>query len=240
MAMVAVVAATPALAEKPASFCFNEWPPYAQLKDGEVSGISIEIIRAAAKKTGRDVEFFGMPWKRCLKMVEEGHINAVIDAAKRDAYLQGATSFSIYADTFWVHEDSDIQKVDDLEKRRIGLINGYEYTPELTQRIERLEMNVDLAVDDPTNIRMLAFKRLDAIIGDSVGTLYFARTHGLKLRPLLPPFNVDPLFVSFNRDQTALQRDFENAFKDLLADGTVDTVYRKYVGLGFYDLTAGN
>lgn len=224
---------------KTVSFCFNEWPPYATMDMGKAAGVSVEIIRAASKIIGHEAEFTELPWKRCLQMVKEGRIDAVIDAAKRDDYLQGPTSFSVYADTFWVHEDSKAKRIDDLRDGRIGLINGYEYAPRLTRRIADLGMTVELAVDDPANIRMLAFKRLDAIIGDTVGTLHFARSHRLSLRPLLPPFNTDPLYASFNRNRSALQRQYDQAFKALIEKGTVDEVYRTHVGQGFRDLIGG-
>ena len=70
------------------TFCFNDWPPYSQMVDGKPSGISVEILREAATRSGLRPPFVALPWNRCLQNVRGGMIDAVIDAGPREEFLQ--------------------------------------------------------------------------------------------------------------------------------------------------------
>ncbi len=47
---------------------------------GVLTGFSLDLIRMAYARLGREVEFIGdIPWARCQRMVEEGRINFAMD-----------------------------------------------------------------------------------------------------------------------------------------------------------------
>ncbi len=214
------------------SFCFNNWAPYAVQEEAAVSGISFDVLRAAAERVGLSAHFQELPWNRCLEMVRQGRIDAVLDAAKRDEFLQGPTSYSEYNNTFWVRADSEITEFsfDALRGKRIGLIDGYKYPDALTRDIEAAQMVIDSSVDDATAIRKLAFSRVDVIIGDFVSTLLFSREHNLQIRALTPTHSADPLYPSFNPDRAELQRAIDSELAAMHADGAIDSIYEKYLG----------
>ena len=76
-------------------------------------------------------------------------------------------------------------------------------------------------------IRTLSAGRVAAIIADLASTLHFARKNELEIRPILPSYSADRLYTSFNKDKAALQRTFDRAFHDLMAEGFVDRIYRE-------------
>ena len=59
-------------------FCFSPWPPYAHVQDGEATGVSIEILREAARRARLEASFHEYPWKRCLHLVTQGELDAVV------------------------------------------------------------------------------------------------------------------------------------------------------------------
>ena len=215
-----------------ARFCFNEWRPYAFVRDGRPVGISVEIMTAATRLAKMDAVFTELPWNRCLAMVRQGELDAVLDAAKRDEFLQGPTSYSVYSNTIWVRGDSPVKRLDfpALRNATIGLVDGYEYPPELLSKIAAHGIKIEMSVDDSTNLRKLAFDRVQAIVGDYVGTLFEARETGLDMRALEPDHSADRLYPSFFRGRAGLQRVIDGALAKLVSDGFVDSVYRKYVG----------
>lgn len=223
---------------KEISFCFNDWPPYSKLENDKPAGISVEILREAARRAGYSATFRELPWKRCLDLVKKGEIDAVIDAADRDEFLQGPVSVSLYTNTFWVHDKSGLKKLDfeALRGKTIGLVNGYKYPKQLSDDIARAEMKIDYAVDDATNLRKLGFGRVDVIVADHVSTLLEVKTKGLTLTPLSPAHSADRLYASFNPARQAAQKTINDALAAMLADGFVDRVYRRHLGIGFKDV----
>lgn len=219
-----------------ATFCYNDWPPMTQTVSGRAEGISIAMIREAGRRIGVATEFREFPWKRCLLLVEKGEIDAVIDAAKRKEFIHGQASFSGYSDTIWIRRTDDPRNLSDLKGASFGLVEGFSYDDKTTGAIEALDATVAFAVDDPTNIRKLAFGRVDAIIADLASTLHFAQTNKLEIQPILPPVYVEPLYVSFNKDRAPLMARFDAAFRRLLDEGFADTVYARYLGMTFSEL----
>ena len=219
-------------------FCFNEWPPYTYFKNGKATGVSVAILSEAAGRAGLEPKFQELPWKRCLNMVLAGRIDAVVDAAQRDEYLQGPVSHSIYTDTFWVRAGSAITAVNlqDMRDKSIGLVSGYKYGKALAPMIASPAVDKEYSVDDTSNVRMLKFGRVDVIVGDHVGTKSIADKLGVSLRPLLPSPSFDRLYPSFNRNQTQLHRKIDDALKTMMDDGTVDAIYRREIGIPFADL----
>lgn len=218
------------------SFCFNDWPPYATKSADGAAGISVSIIEQAAQRIGIQVSFQELPWNRCLQKVKDGEVDAVIDAAERPEFIQGPTSFSLFSDTFWVREDSGIKNYSDISGGRVGLVDGYNYSGPLLAYLDDLKLQREMTIDDPTNIRKLAFGRVKVIIADFASTLLFARQHSLKISPILPPFSYDHLYASFSQDRAEIQRRFDQSFSELLKDGSIDAVYQQYLGTGYSEM----
>lgn len=226
---------SPAAAEATVDYCFNHWPPYATLDKGETKGISITVLREASRRAGYEARFVELPWKRCLQAVERGKIDAVIDAAERDEFLQGPASFSVYTNTFWFRAGETVggNLPGALKGRRIGLVAGYTYGDELESAIEAAGIVTDLASNDANNVDKLVARRVDAIIGDYVSTRLYAETNGLRLTPALPHYSVDRLFPSFNKERAAVHNDIDAALSTMIEDGTVDRIYLDALGIRF-------
>jgi len=216
-------------------FCFNSWPPYAWVEDGEPVGISIDILREAARRAGLTATFGHLPWKRCLQLVQEGKFDAVVDAAERDEFTQGPSSYVVYTDTIWVREDDPLTAANPqaLRGRTLGIVDGYHYGNGLT---EDPRIVLEPAVNDEMNIRKLAFGRVDAIIADFTSTMAFALANQLRIRPLLPHISFDRLYPSFNKGRGKLQASINRAIAKMLEDGFVDRVYRKHIGSSLREL----
>ncbi len=222
------------------SFCFNDWPPYTEMTKNGPDGISVEIVKQAARLVGIKIRFFKMNWNDCLEKVGLGELDAVMDAAERKEFLQGPTSFSSYTDTIWVRNNSGITHYDDLSGTEIGIVKGFKYTKGLFDLFERLNLKVVYGADDPTNIRNLAQGKFDSTVADLASTFAFVRQHKLRVHPILPPFSVDRLYISFNREKVELQRDFDRAFAELLKQGVVDRVYEQYIGVAYASFESTN
>lgn len=218
--------------------CFNDWPPYTFVHDGVPGGISVDLARLTAERIGKRAVFSQLPWNRCLDAVREGKQDAILDAADRPEFRQGPTSFSAYSNTFWVRVGDPARRYapEILRGRRIGLVHGYYYPEDLLDLMRSASESIDYSVDDATNLRKLAFGRVDAVIADLASTLILARTEELPLRPLSPSHSADALYVSFNARLTGLQREFDAALRVLIESGAADRVYHRHVDMGICEV----
>lgn len=204
------------------------------MNEGEVQGISVDIAREATRRAGLEVRFQELPWNRCLEMVRQGRMDAVLDAAPREKFITVATSFSSYTNTVWVRSDDPQERLDfaALAERRMGLVDGYWYPDDLLARIYEAGMEIDRSVDERTAIRKLAFGRVDAIVADRVVTQQFANRYNLSLRPLVPDHSSDPLYMSFNKEKTDLRDAVGAALAEMMRDGTVRDIFVRHLGPG--------
>ncbi|ODN41794.1 substrate-binding periplasmic protein [Piscirickettsia litoralis] len=68
----------------------NYWYPFVFTKDGQVTGLQTDIIKAALTKAGFEYSITPLPWKRCLSEMKKGKVDAAATAsykAKRAVYM---------------------------------------------------------------------------------------------------------------------------------------------------------
>lgn len=66
--------------------CMDEdWFPYTFVKYGENFGIHIDIVRAAFKSLDYHLDITAKPWKRCLRELEVGDVEAIFPASYKES-----------------------------------------------------------------------------------------------------------------------------------------------------------
>ncbi len=217
--------------QKPLTFCFENWKPYSFIDTNhQPSGLTIQLIELAAKRLDIPVSFELLPWKRCLFKVENGQADAVVDASKREAFLQGPTALTFYTNTIWVHTHDtlrDLPSLSILAGRRAGYVDGYSYDP---RYLTIAGIKIDYSPDEATALRKLDAARVDYAIADYVSTKHLLKKRSLNIRDLRPFPSVSPLYLSFHKSRATEQRLFDATFKAMQEDGTVDAAYQTYIG----------
>lgn len=151
----------------------DAWYPVNGNPNASKPGYMVEIARTILAKHGHALDYRIAPWKRSILEVRRGDADCIIGAYKTDApdfifpdNAWGKAAFNIYtkSDSTWVYQG--LAKLDEI---RIGVIEGYSYSPELDQYIveKRTAANVQVTSGDNAleqNIRKLFANRLDAII----------------------------------------------------------------------------
>src|SRR5215469_14963004 len=53
------------------------FPPFTEFKDGKAEGLAVDIVGAAAKRSGIEVEFIPVPFAQVQRTLEDGRAEAV-------------------------------------------------------------------------------------------------------------------------------------------------------------------
>lgn len=218
-----------------------EWPPYVS-SDLPGNGASGEIVRAAFKAVGYDLEIRFFPWARTLHETKE---NQAIVGFFPEYYSEDRGKRFLYSESIGVSHVGVItsrkqpiywDKISDLNKYRIGVVRDYINTPEFDLAVAEGELKVEEATSDTINIRKVLAGRIDMAVTDVFTFFYLKNTdpqlqsknNTLTANPQL--LGVNELFVCFKKGQTGieLQRLFNEGLRQIDAKSMQDRYMEKY------------
>lgn len=189
-------------------------PPYymgdSTVVDAERPGVSIELVRTAAKEAGIDVEFVRMPWVRCQKSLQKGEIDAIFNASFKEERLE----FGVYpmagakpdparriaTVTYSLYRlkggpvDWNGMKIDGLDGP-VGAQSGYSIIEDLT----RMGVKTEETQASTTNFKKLASKRIPAVATlDVTGDAVLATGEFPTIEKVALPLVTKDYFVMFS------------------------------------------
>jgi len=174
-----VVSAT-AQAPKTLRACTVAWPPFVTINGGKIAGSDTRILQVVAQKLGFSaVEISDIPWKRCLKMAEEGSMDIVYPASKnpeREAYLHYPQTALhpvsyVFVTKAGARQEWTTKKDVSSLPQPIGIPLGYSIAEQLhKEKGVQFDENVK---DDESNLQKLVLGR--------VGTIIIEKMNGLDL-----------------------------------------------------------
>ncbi|XOV78289.1 MAG: substrate-binding periplasmic protein [Aestuariibacter sp.] len=201
-----------------------DWAPYI---DREICGqgwVQQAVVGAFIRKGYRVVSYF-VPWKRAVAMTERGMVDAlypeytispiamsdIFPRQKRLSLLEMSEPFPGGSVSFWKRKDTDIDFDGNLLALRnvsIGVVAGYENTPEFDALMDQRYFAVNTAMNDWANVRKLYGGRISLIVGDPE-VFKFAIRQNLpadeakqyfdELETVTPHLAEHPLFLAFSK-----------------------------------------
>lgn len=220
----------------------QNYPPYEMIsKQGDLTGLHIDLISATAKQLGIAIEFKSVPWKRALYMVKHGKADAVSyigKTPKREAFAifhdENILSYGSYV-FFTLNEyKSKIHfegQLKQLQPYRIGTVMGYDYSPKLN--------NADyLTIDNQSKSENALFKRLlnkhfHIGLGDKAHIALLARQNGASknIHYLSPALSYIPHYIAFSRakNHDILAKKFGQTMHEFKATPEYQDLLSKYL-----------
>jgi polar amino acid transport system substrate-binding protein len=216
--------------------------PTAYMEDGKPSGILVDVVTEAFRRTGHQFEIQLMPWARCLAEIRSGRVDgifSVFQLPERNGFLT-YTSIPIINEVlaFFVPADSDLKFSGDIAQLRgfkIGTIRGTSYG---TKVDSALNAGVWSAVVETNNIDslvgMLVLKRIDLAVGYRHVVLEAAKKKGYlgKIKELSPSIDAIPSYLAFTkqRDYSEVVASFDRELTSMKNDQSLRAIYEKYLG----------
>ncbi|MBL4940540.1 MAG: transporter substrate-binding domain-containing protein [Colwellia sp.] len=169
-------------AEKILTLATLNWPPYigeGLCNKGWVFQFTVALLTSRGYQV--NIQFF--PWARSVKLVEQGKIDIlfpeyfiessapsdVIANKKRRELLVLSNKFPGGEIALLKRKGYQFELKEDLSNlkgRLIGVVRGYQNTPEFDAMMDAKLFDVIKAVDELQLMKLLAAKRVDFIIGD--------------------------------------------------------------------------
>jgi len=234
------------LAGEPLLMRTLENPPLAYTdENGDITGVLVEGIREAVRRTGHEVEFRIDPWKRVLKEVAEGNADAAFNAGlTKERQAWGLYNESVLIDetyVFFANEPMALSReLEEVAELRVGTQLGYYYGERFDQMLKDPPFRtLEVAQTIPHSLTLLRADRTNVFIGDLLPTLFYLKELGLedeihivreKESGLPLVVSSSPTYVAFSRrrvDPDYVQ-DFDQALRSVKADATFDAILEKY------------
>jgi len=205
------------------------------------TGYANDLVKAAFRAMGVEIQFDVVPYARCKKDVEDGKIAACFSMSWYMG-VEDTVAFSdlpviqVYADVFLNgNSPSRVARIADIGKgATVGIVNQYEY-PDAISGLRRQGAVLQLSPNDGANLQMLARGRLDAAIvmtNDLVPTMQKALDSGVGSQVTYAfRAGIEKGYVGFSKKNAGgelARQQFNDGYKKIIADGTVDTIRRKW------------
>lgn len=159
-----------------------DWPPYIG-EDLCNKGWVFQFAVAILTSKGYQVQIEFLPWARGVREVELGHADILFpeyfieDAAPSDNVTgKKRHQLLVLSNQFPGGEIGFIKRKGDEDKfagnlkhlvgERIGVVRGYQNTPEFDAMMDNNQFEIIEAVDDLQLMRLLVAKRVNLVIGD--------------------------------------------------------------------------
>jgi polar amino acid transport system substrate-binding protein len=228
---------------EPIKVGFNDWAPYSWVDaSGNAVGLDIDMLTLVANNLGCQVNFIHMPIKRAHQMLKSGSLDMMMGASytkEREKYAFFTQSYRDEEIRLFTKADAlpqiSIEKWQDIFSQKLTLLVptfGW-YGKDYLQSKAELQNQGLLVIsqDAAQSVRMLAYKRGDILIGDSISLPYIAnQSENLALEPL--PLLVDSNKIHFmlskQTKSSGLLQEINNAISTLSNHGALAKVVSKW------------
>ncbi len=209
-------------------------PPLNYVKDGELVGPSIEIVKEIQRRVGSRDKIQVYPWARAYKMALEDE-NVVLfgttHTKARDDKFKWVGPLATKRDILVAKKDSGIKinNLDDAKKvSRIGTLR--DDTREVLLKRHGFT-NLEPVSDEQLNAKKLVLGRIDLWAYKIPGLRTVCELAGVDHNELEEVYHLRKIDVSIafsKKTSDSIVQKWKNAFTEMLADGTIMQIRRKW------------
>lgn len=214
----------------------NHAPPYRIIEETgtEVrhSGIYIDLMKELAGRSGIEITFKNVPFRRALALIEQGAADLMLGpnrVPERELYMAYLdVELTRERKVFYVGKGApDIAAYGDLAERRIAVLRGSAYFDRFDQ--DETLRKVEVA-DYATALGIVESGRVETVIVPELLGDYLISEGALSLRKASYAVEGRPSFIAISRKSALLGRakELEAALLGMKRDGTVDAIHARY------------
>lgn len=217
-------------------------PPWSLLDEkNQPSGYDVEIAKEVARRIGvARVEFIADLFKNFVEGLKADKYDLVMNdltpTVERMKQIDFSAPYGVEDFRIFVRvANNDIKDKPDLRGKRVGVTTGTSNESWARANLKDSEIvtydNGGLVFND------LAIGRIDAIISSHFGGMKYATVNKLPIKEVGPILTYQLSAAGMVKNQTALREAVNKAVADMHADGTIDRLSKRWVGVS-YDMSA--
>ena len=214
----------------------NSWPPYVD-KTLPNRGMAVEIVSAALQRKNYQFSIRVEPWPRALEGLEIGIfdlVGAVWKTPEREKFLFFSEPYLVNQIKFIKKKSLPLkfEKLADLKGYLIGVVRDYAYEEKFVKSTQLIKIPQNYIVQ---NLLKLVEGEIDLTLGDERAVRYELNRYmqGSKkdLVFLEKPLSERGLHIGVSKMNPKAEEiitDFNQAIKEMKADGSFDAIIQKY------------
>lgn len=211
-------------------------PFESQNEKGEIVGLTIDVVTAAAQKAGIEVKFVNTPWEGIFNALTQGDrdmlASSITITDERKQTMDFTTPYFDAYQLIAVKATSKVAKFDDLKKLKVGVQTGTTGDEAVTKLLGKTNTNIKRFESTPLALKELEAGGVDAVVADNgVVVNYVTNNPGAKFKTVSDKaFAPEQYGFAVKKGNAELLEKLNKGLADIKADGTYDRIYAKYFG----------
>jgi polar amino acid transport system substrate-binding protein len=198
-------------------------------KPEQLVGFEYELSEAIAAKLGAKAKMVQNQWDQLIPALERGNFDVILNGLELTSQNQQRIAMSrpyfVYAQQLVTRKETDdVARIDDLKAKPVGVLSA-----SVAHRLLEQRGGTDLRIY-PGNVesfRDLKIGRIEAVLVDLPIAVHYAKPDpALKFSGA--PFAPGYYAIGVRRQDVALLGALNKAIEELMADHTLEKIYRKY------------
>jgi two-component system, cell cycle sensor histidine kinase and response regulator CckA len=225
--------ASPSLAQ-PVRFVGNQdYPPIAFSENGDAKGLSVDIINALSKSSGREVTIRLLEWDKAQLLVQHADADALgllaITEERKAIFDFTDPVMNLEYSLFVRGDQSSIAGLEDLDGKNVGVIASGLPLQFLKQT--RPGIRLVIVADYEDGLHQLAKGSIQAFAGDKWVALYHLQQGGFgNIRNLPAPFATRAAAFAVRKGNSQLLQELNRGLAHLKSQGVLSDIIEKWSG----------
>ncbi|WP_250655980.1 substrate-binding periplasmic protein [Alkalimarinus coralli] len=225
-----------------------EYPPYEFADQGEPSGLAVEIVKEAIKRTGvNTIHFEFHPWNWAVSMTKSGKADMLFNAGRdreREQWGHYVDSVLVLQQYYLFKSKDDTTTINanysNVHGKSIAVRLGYLYGNGAFKRaLSRQFKKVVYSYSTEQSVNLLLKRRVDFFVGDYTPVIHYLREKDLlsdidivKQSESSSNFNVLtwPTYIIFSKKNVSrgYVDEVHNALEEMKLDGTYNSILETF------------
>lgn len=211
------------------------YPPFEFEKDGDYTGIDIDLITAIAKDQGFDIEFSPMDFSGIIPALQAGQLDIAIAGMSiteerknvvdfSDPYFEAGLTLVVSSD------NTDIEALEDLKGKTVAVKSGTTGAEFARANESEYGYTVSQFEDSPSMFQEVSNGNADVLIEDYPVIAYAISESGLDLKTVGERLNGDEYGIAVLKGENAeVLKQINAGLQELRDSGEYEEILNKYI-----------